>query len=114
MRESRMRLQSWRSVIVLILIRHVFLCYATSQGTLGTLDFPWCLSAALGEYRHEHYSRCPPRTATDEPAGRVDVRGMSNNIGYARFSTTDQSADLQVDAPTVACAMTIFTDQARE
>jgi DNA invertase Pin-like site-specific DNA recombinase len=38
--------------------------------------------------------------------------GMSNNIGYARVSTTDQSTDLQVDALTVAGAARIFADHA--
>ena len=37
---------------------------------------------------------------------------MSNNIGYARVSTTDQSTDLQVDALTLAGAARIFTDHA--
>ena len=37
---------------------------------------------------------------------------MSNNIGYARVSTTDQSTDLQVDALTVAGAARIFIDHA--
>ncbi|MGV1037635.1 MAG: recombinase family protein [Candidatus Nanopelagicales bacterium] len=37
---------------------------------------------------------------------------MSNNIGYARVSTTDQSTDLQVDALTLAGAARIFIDHA--
>lgn len=40
----------------------------------------------------------------------VDALTMSNNIGYARVSTTDQSTDLQVDALTVAGSARIFID----
>ncbi len=38
--------------------------------------------------------------------------GISNNIGYARVSTTDQSTDLQVDALMLAGAARIFIDHA--
>ena len=37
---------------------------------------------------------------------------MTNNIGYARVSTTDQSTDPQVDALTVAGSARIFIDHA--
>lgn len=37
---------------------------------------------------------------------------MSNDVVYARVSTTDQSTDLQVDALTVAGAARIFIDHA--
>ncbi|MFA7265560.1 MAG: recombinase family protein [Candidatus Nanopelagicales bacterium] len=37
---------------------------------------------------------------------------MSNNIGYARVSTTDQSADLQVDALTLPDWARIFIEDA--
>jgi DNA invertase Pin-like site-specific DNA recombinase len=44
--------------------------------------------------------------------GLCDVLTMSNNIGYARVSTTDQSTDLQADALTLAGAARIFIDHA--
>jgi uncharacterized protein HemX len=38
---------------------------------------------------------------------------MSNNIGYARVSTTDESTDLQVDALTLAGTASIGANNPR-